>query len=485
MKRLIILLLILFCNNQIFAQNRIDNLKPPELSLLKILLADSINDANFTIPTKLFNFGLEEALFGNFNIIKRKQTILLQPIGTGRVYQVVSNKKQISLVRIDKTTHTGTNFFAQNFLSNDTLFQFGGLGFWQIRGFNTFFSTETNQWELLKANKSIPSFFNDNYDAILHVQTGTNPILYLSNSYFLKYFPEQFDIESVDSVFAFHFHQHKWHTLGKLNPLLKKILSERKSREMEIHLDNYFITQNQLNFYWIDFKNNLFGNLKSDANLKLRLKWLSFYNDVKRGKDQVSFQFLMGRDLYFFQYIEGTDLKMDKLAMDINLIDFSITNPVYLNERSIFTSIWDFIKTYKTTFITTIIVILLFVLLFLVFKSKKKLPNEVNNMLNKKFFTTLNAIEKELIQVLYQHYQKNEGLPTKIINKIIGVQQKDTLTQNKSRSDYFIRINQKFKMATHHTEPLIIKQRDSADKRQYNYSLNANYIGDIEKLLNH
>ena len=77
---------------------------------------------------------------------------------------------------------------------------------------------------------------------------------------------------------------------------------------------------------------------------------------------------------------------------------------------------------------------------------------------------------------------KGEDVSTKTINKIIGVQQKDTLTQNKSRSDHFIKINQKFKMATQHTELLIIKNRDTVDKRQYNYGLNNLYLQAIEKL---
>jgi hypothetical protein len=72
---------------------------------------------------------------------------------------------------------------------------------------------------------------------------------------------------------------------------------------------------------------------------------------------------------------------------------------------------------------------------------------------------------------------------TKTINKIIGVQNKDTLTQNKSRSDHFIKINQKFKMTTQNTEPLVIKNRDKSDKRQYNYDLNKLYLLEIEKLL--
>jgi hypothetical protein len=94
----------------------------------------------------------------------------------------------------------------------------------------------------------------------------------------------------------------------------------------------------------------------------------------------------------------------------------------------------------------------------------------------------LSIIEKELLEALLQHHLKGEELSTKTINKIIGVQQKDTLTQNKSRSDHFIKMNQKFKMATQQTEALIIKNRDKGDKRQFNYDLNGLYSSEIEKL---
>ncbi len=111
------------------------------------------------------------------------------------------------------------------------------------------------------------------------------------------------------------------------------------------------------------------------------------------------------------------------------------------------------------------------------------MPKELATILYRNFFNSLNIIEKELIEALYQNNLKGEELSTKSINKIIGVQQKDTLTQNKSRSDHFIKINQKFKMATQNTEPLIIKNRDKTDKRQYNYDVNEMYVVEIEKLL--
>jgi hypothetical protein len=85
------------------------------------------------------------------------------------------------------------------------------------------------------------------------------------------------------------------------------------------------------------------------------------------------------------------------------------------------------------------------------------MPKEVITILYNNFYAALTVIEKELIEALYNQQMKGEELSTKVINKILGVQQKDTLTQNKSRSDHFIKINQKFNLATQQTDALIVK----------------------------
>ena len=85
----------------------------------------------------------------------------------------------------------------------------------------------------------------------------------------------------------------------------------------------------------------------------------------------------------------------------------------------------------------------------------------------------------KLIVVLFEHHLKGVLITTNQINKIIGVQNKDVMTQNKNRSDCFLKINQKFKFATHKELPLIIKTRDGIDKRQFNYGLQEAYIGEL------
>ena len=108
---------------------------------------------------------------------------------------------------------------------------------------------------------------------------------------------------------------------------------------------------------------------------------------------------------------------------------------------------------------------------------------EVQSILYKNFYSALTAVEKELIQAIYELQIKQEQISIKTINKIMGVQQKDTITQNKSRSDYFLRINQKFKLATRASELLIVKQREETDKRIYNYNINPVFIDSMKTLI--
>ena len=65
----------------------------------------------------------------------------------------------------------------------------------------------------------------------------------------------------------------------------------------------------------------------------------------------------------------------------------------------------------------------------------------IRDVFPQRVFTTLYGRSKELLDVLYEKNLKGEMMTTQMINKIIGVQQKDIMTQNKNRSDHFLKIN--------------------------------------------
>ncbi len=482
MKNFLFILLFVNSTSSLFAQKESNPLKRHEVQLLSFLLDDSVNNTNFTINNS-FSFGMGNDLFTGSNVIKKGKDVYLQPLGTGRLYKAVKDKGMVKLDRVDLTTHSGSNFYTQNFFVKDTLYQIGGLGFWQIRGILTYYSPQTRQWELIQTNKTVPTYFDDQRDATFHfIDNRKDPKLYVTNSYYYPNYPYSFDIASTDSCYIYDFNTRAWNTLGKLNPDFKKIFGSNHSREMELHINNLYIFQSQLEFYWVNFEANTIGKFNVQENNKLRETWLSTYNNDKRGIE-VGFQFNLGSDLYFMKLHDNDSLSWTKTTLNLKGLDLKNTSQVYANKNFFIESITNFYSQYKYGFFIGILFILLAITLRSTFFKREKIPKEVVAIFYQNFFNAINIVEKELIEILYNSNLKGEEVSTKTINKIIGVQQKDTLTQNKSRSDYFIKINQKFKMATQSTEPLVVKNRDKIDKRQYNYGLNNLYIHEIEKLL--
>jgi hypothetical protein len=214
---------------------------------------------------------------------------------------------------------------------------------------------------------------------------------------------------------------------------------------------------------------------------RLRQAWLAFYNNDGK-KQQIQFQFNINKDLYLAKVNSSDQLEWVKVEISTTELNTKNITPIYFANNSMLEQITKILTSYKQTLYWIILSLLIIIIAWLKFFKKKSMPKEVVAILYQNFFSALTIIEKELLEALYQSNLKGEELSTKTINKIIGVQQKDTLTQNKSRSDHFIKMNQKFKMSTQHTDPLIIKNRDKADKRQFNYDLNALYLAEVEKL---
>lgn len=75
--------------------------------------------------------------------------------GTGQVYEFDPLKRILS--RVDQTFYRGYNFGALQFSHNDSLFSFGGMGFWHYNNVQTFFDFQTKEWELVKPKGEMPN----------------------------------------------------------------------------------------------------------------------------------------------------------------------------------------------------------------------------------------------------------------------------------------------------------------------------------------
>jgi hypothetical protein len=471
------ILLYLGTNAQIIP-GKITPLLAHEKGLLDLVTKDTINEMSVDLKLNEFSFGIPKALFTGIAFIKRKNKILIQPMGTGRVYEVKKvGKDGYNVIRIDSTIHTGVNFNSFSFLLHDSLFQIGGNGFWNIRGIITYFSKKTKQWELLNTSNSMPLIRSDEMVLLFKAYEESGKI-YTSNS--IKYinFPNSLSSTVIDSCYEFSFSSRKWNTLGALNPILKNQLTNGIDLNLSNKKFNAFTRE--LDFFWVNFTNNTYGKFKDAKNNEIKQEWLSFYPENELTKHIL---FSMGDSLYLLKI--NKDYRLEHRSVALTNADFDLNNTdyIYFTNQYNIANIVAFTKQYWIYILLLIMIGVTNVVIYKKQKNKKTTPFEVMTILYNNFYSSLSVIEKELIKVLFEYQQKGTELNTKIINKIIGVQQKDTLTQNKSRSDHFIKINQKFSLATQQNTSLIIKNRDAQDKRQFNYTLNLEYITEIGKLL--
>jgi len=452
-------------------------LQEQEIALLNIITADSVNSLNLKLNSSLFNFGLDTKNFKNITLIKKGKNTWIQPSGTGKLFKIEKNKSSYALIKIDSTVHSGVNYQAFTFQLNDTIFQYGGSGFWNMRGIMTYFSPQTHEWELYPSNAIINGY--DDFDNIIKykVDPRTNK-LYATKSIAYSNMPKDFSLNNIDSCFEFDFAKNTWSTLGATNPALIKTLES--ATYYNYNLNEILIFQNYLDYYWIDFAKNEYGKVKSNSNQRMKQAWLSLYN-TKETYDGL--QFNLGNTAYLVKILSGNQLSYATYIINADDLDRNTVQNVYKIENPILYFIFNKVLPFFTPNVS-VVMLTAFGLFFIVYRQRKKrVPKEVTARLNYNFYHSLSIIEKELLQVLYKNHQKGESISTKVINKIIGVQNKDVLTQNKSRSDHFLKINQKYKLSTQQQLPLIVKTRDSIDKRQYNYGLEPSYLVYLEKMI--
>lgn len=448
-----------------------------EHAFLDFITTDSINDLSLEIFKENLKFGVPNKLANGISLIKKKDQIYLQLLGSGRLYQIQKQGKgNYQLIRLDSTYYFGSNFGSINFFYKDTLFKLGGTGFWKIKDYFTFFSTKTNEWELFSSKKGMPVFQNKDKGILFYIDE-LNGKFYLSNSIHQLEFPSSLNTSFSDTCRVFDFKEKSWQNLGKINPALKELL--QKSIDLKTTFGPYLVFHTDLELYWLNFSTNQFGVLAKDKQAEFREKWLKLY----KGLPEHLYQFVMGNQFYLIRIENNGAFQYE--SIDLNSKDFIDPNaqPIYSNSF-----IGTLLKNIEPgrPIIGNVFIVLMVLLLYSLYNKrikKKKTPIEVQSILYKNFYSALTAIEKDLIQAIYELQLNNEQISIKAINKIIGVQQKDTITQNKSRSDYFLRINQKFKLATRASELLIVKQREETDKRIYNYNINTIFIAEIKSLI--
>jgi hypothetical protein len=172
----------------------------------------------------------------------------------GNVYAYKVNTQ--TLERLDHSFYKGYNFSSTEFIRQDTLFSFGGYGFWHFNNTQTFFDKKHKEWFLYKSKNKGPETIKgglQGYDAtkdVFYSGLGFDDPRLIGGKK-----------ENSSTFYLFDFKTKEWVFLGKLNG---DLTFGDLEREMYWN-GRYFICWSTTEFYIIDPRaNKVYGNKTMD-----------------------------------------------------------------------------------------------------------------------------------------------------------------------------------------------------------------------------
>jgi hypothetical protein len=189
---------------------------------------------------------------------KNSDNIKIVSVGGGHVFSVDND----TLKREDFSFNHKMSFGSAVFVKNDTIYKFGGYGFWSSRNFFTYFDNSSKEWEFYPSNSLLlpPPIHNFNFKVFDDEFIMTN-----------GYTPDVgtgIKNQSVSDIWKYNFIDRKWDNLGVSNlPKYDNIL--------EIDNDVFFARkQNNYDFIYVDYLNNVFYDVET-ANTSIPINGLS------------------------------------------------------------------------------------------------------------------------------------------------------------------------------------------------------------------
>ena len=214
-----------------------------EDNFLNVYNYDEVLIQKYPIDSVPLNFGFPKSFQSVF--IKDKLYIS-SFVGGGMMYSIVND----TLKRIDNSFNHKMTIESAVFTHRDTIFKFGGYGYWSARKFMTYFSFDTMEWEFYKQTGSNTPPGTHSFDWSIsgddfyffngRTVNDNNGLMSSTN----------------DDIWKFDFNTRSWSNLGKIN-LSDYSYSMFKSNADESGSSYVFDTSASENsIFKLDFQNN-------------------------------------------------------------------------------------------------------------------------------------------------------------------------------------------------------------------------------------
>jgi hypothetical protein len=417
----------------------------------------------------------ENFKYAGQEITKTKNGLFLNPLGTGRLYQLKEINNKLAWIRIDSTIFNGYNFGSLFFSIDTTLYSFGGQGLFNHNGNLRHFNELSREWDVSSLSKSLMWVSKR---GLFYSMDTSNKELYIEP------WPQHHDQalkkrvipELEKTLWKLDIKTGDWEKLGKFNKASLTVMGETSFGAI-VNFDHI-----------VNLKTNKVYTFKKTLSNKI---FKSLGTSTK--PIELAMSFCIDSTLYV------GDLALNYLdSIVISRADLiETTEPFY-------TQIKEENPLQEREMLLGLVALLGLSSLFLFFQLKKKqrllepaqfFTQEVKQVETKeekepqvifksgKLLDLLNEREKLLLDFIYKHSLDERLTTIEEINKVIGAAQRNADVQKRLRSDLIGTINDKLEIIAESKFNVIDKQRSEFDKRSFEYFIRPEHMQLVEKVL--
>lgn len=386
-------------------------------------------------------------------LVKDSNGLYLTISSTGRLYKAIRcNQDSMYFKRLDSTHFYGYNASALFFSYRDTLYNFGGSGFWKTNGHLRYYSPYNREWNIKLLNKEFPAV-----DMLFFLNWQKGILYYTGND---KNYSER---ESINTgpVVRLNLNTLENELLGNLNPFIYNSISSATYQPRLIPapgLNGIVVIISYYHQFLFDFERNRIYKLR---NLGIR----DLFYGNSRGQiasncffEDSTLYYTVARDSTYKLYqtkITRNDFEADGIPLYIQPFNWQLWGGLGLAATAAFLALFTRRK-----------------------KLVKHNPSSAN-VLSSILFNEEEAEqsnqytegELELIRFIHKATLARKYGSVEDINNLLGMGKKTIEVQKKIRTEAISRINHKFKILTGSDQSLVERIRSEEDRRYQKYMI--------------
>ena len=343
-----------------------------------------------------------------------------------------------SIFRIDNSYEHKMQLGSLEFIRNDTLFRYGGYGFFENRNFFTFYDKKLNGWESFDINgEIIPERISD---FIYHFNKDK---LYISGGYTFDKFKKDVKYPNL-KTYLFDFNSKKWSVIGDLNTSVFNSIYFPLDENSLINFTDGMI-------HIMDFEQNSIKKFSS--------------NPISKKIESSFFKpFINKNNVVYFE------LENDVLNIKSTPLGEFISNLKSIENKRI----------YGVSYWLYSLIILMLVIILLLYVVFKKFVNKIIKIGDVFFYNLkkikLNEKEKVIFNLLYTSSKKRKSVENRIITEFFEDRTLNYGTINRRKNESINTLNNKIKFFLSTNKNVIIRTNSQIDKREINYSINSDFL---------